>query len=200
MKTGVTAVVLAGGRGRRMEGQDKGLVPLWGKPLVGQVIARVAPQVDTLLISANRNLDAYQATGYPVIADAGNEEFRGPLAGIAAAMAVSDSAQLLVVPCDAPCLPRDLCMRLRAAVTRPTREIAVAHDGVRMQNAVALIPVSLRDELEAQLAAGEYRLESFLRRNAPVIVEFSDEAAAFVNVNSTEDLERLQYAGGCPGS
>lgn len=200
MKTGVTAVVLAGGRGSRMADQDKGLVRLWDKALIAQVIARVAPQVDTLLISANRNLDAYEAMGHSVIADAGNGEFRGPLAGIAAAMAVSDSAQLLVVPCDAPCLPRDLCMRLRAAVKHPTREIAVAHDGVRMQNVVALIPVSLRDEIESRLAAGEYRLESFLRRHAPVIVDFSDEAAAFVNVNSTEELERLQYAGDCPGS
>jgi molybdopterin-guanine dinucleotide biosynthesis protein A len=200
VKTGITAVVLAGGRGRRMEGRDKGLVPLWGKPLAVQVIARVLPQVDKVLISANRNLEDYRAMGMPVIADAGNGEFRGPLAGIAAAMGASESAQLLVVPCDAPCLPRDLCMRLRAAVTRPTREIAVAHDGVRMQNAVALIPVTLRDDIETQLAAGEYRLESFLRRHAPVVVDFSDEAAAFVNVNSTEDLERLQYAGDCPGS
>ncbi len=200
MKTGVTAVVLAGGRSRRMDGQDKGLLQLWGRPLVAHVIDRIGPQVDEVLISANRNLEEYRALGYRVITDSGDGEFRGPLAGIASVMAASASAQLLVVPCDTPCLPRDLCARLRAALAHPAREIAVAHDGTRMQNAVALMPVALRDEIDQRLAQGEYRLESFLRRHAPVVVDFSGESGAFVNVNSTEDLERMQYAGGCSGS
>jgi len=105
-----------------------------------------------------------------------------------------------VVPCDTPCLPRDLCMRLRAATSQPARDVMVAHDGVRLQNAVALLPVALRDDIREQLDRGEYRLESFLRRHAPVVVDFSDEAAAFVNVNSAEELDLLQQAGGCSES
>ena len=201
MKTGITAVVLAGGRGRRMDGRDKGLIPLWDKPLVSHVIDRIAPQVDGVQISANRNLETYRALGRPVVQDEDKDGgFMGPLAGIAAAMDVCESAQLLVVPCDAPCLPRDLCMRMRAAMTRPTRDVVVAHDGVRLQNAVALLPVALKEDIQQQLDQGEYRLESFLRRHAPVVVDFSDEATAFLNVNSTEELEQLQRAGSCPES
>lgn len=196
MKIGVTAVVLAGGRGRRFDGRDKGLVTLWDKALVSHVIARIAPQVDEIRISANRNLESYRALGYPVVPDQ-DGDFAGPLAGIAAAMDACPSAQLLVVPCDTPCLPRDLCMRLRAATSQPTRDVVVAHDGVRLQNAVALLPVALHDDIRVQLDRGEYRLESFLRRHAPIVVDFSDEAAAFVNVNSAEELELLQQAGGC---
>jgi molybdopterin-guanine dinucleotide biosynthesis protein A len=199
VRTGVTAVVLAGGRGRRFDGRDKGLIPLWGKPLVSHVIARVGPQVDELQISANRNLEAYRALGYPVVQDDGGD-FAGPLAGIAAAMDACTSAQLLVVPCDTPCLPRDLCMRLRAAVTQATRDVVVAHDGVRLQNAVALLPVALRDDIQVQLDRSEYRLESFLRRHAPTVVDFADEAAAFTNINTAGELEHLQQAGGCPDS
>ncbi|MEJ2107637.1 MAG: molybdenum cofactor guanylyltransferase MobA [Acidiferrobacteraceae bacterium] len=199
MKIGVTAVVLAGGRGHRFNGRDKGLIPLWGEPLVCHVIARIAPQVDETRISANRNLESYRALGYPVVQDQ-DGDFAGPLAGIAAAMDACPSAQLLVVPCDTPCLPRDLCMRLRAATSQPTRDVVVAHDGVRLQNTVALLPVALRDDIREQLDHGEYRLESFLRRHAPIVVDFSDEAAAFLNVNSTEELDQLQRAGTCPES
>lgn len=199
MKIGVTAVVLAGGRGRRFDGRDKGLIPLWGEPLVSHVIARIAPQVDEIRISANRNLESYRALGHPVVQDQ-DGDFAGPLAGIAAAMDACPSAQLLVVPCDTPCLPRDLCMRLSAATSQPTRDVVVAHDGVRLQNTVALLPVALRDDIRGQLERGEHRLETFLRRHAPIVVAFSDEAAAFLNVNSTEELEQLQRAGTCPES
>jgi molybdopterin-guanine dinucleotide biosynthesis protein A len=199
VKTGISAVILAGGGGRRMEGRDKGLIPLWGEPMVSHVIARIAPQVDEVHISANRNLERYRAFGYPVIRDQ-DGDFSGPLAGIAAAMAVSASARLLVVPCDAPCLPRDLCMRFHTALQQSKGTLAVAHDGVRMQNAISLLPISLYDDVRACLDRGEFRLEAFLRRHAPVVVDFSDEAAAFLNVNSMEELEQLQRAGTCPGS
>ncbi len=187
----IAGVILAGGRGRRMGGQDKGLLPLHGRPLVAHLIERLAPQVDELLISANRNLDAYQAFGLPVVSD-NLEGFQGPLAGILAALRRVRHPWLLVVPCDTPLVPADLAARLQTAAEAQRRPAAVVHDGERLQPLHLLVSTHLADDLGAWLAGGGRRLESWLERHRPAVADFSDQPHAFVNLNTPEALAALE--------
>lgn len=120
MRDRITGLILAGGRARRMGGQDKGLIPLAGRPLIAWVIEALSSQVGSILISANRNQAAYAAFGCPVIGDeaggAGLAGFQGPLAGIAAALTLAETPWLLTLPCDAPLPPVDLAARLVSAL------------------------------------------------------------------------------------
>ena len=134
----ITGLVLAGGLGRRMGGVDKGLQLLDGRRLVERVIERLAPQVDTLVVNANRNLDAYAGLGYPVVADR-IEGFAGPLAGIHAGLTACATPLLATAPCDAPFLPADLVARLRAALESQPSHIAVARTVDGLQPTFALM-------------------------------------------------------------
>jgi molybdopterin-guanine dinucleotide biosynthesis protein A len=185
----ITGVVLAGGRGQRMGGVDKGFVMLAGRPMVEHVLAALAPQVQTLAISANRSLERYAAYGHPVITDS-DPDFQGPLAGMAAVLARIDTPLTLFVPCDGPQLPRDLAARLRAALDGGT-PAAMASDGERLQPAHALIRTELAARLAADVAAGERRIANWLRGVGAAVVDFSDQAEAFANVNTPEERDRL---------
>ncbi|WP_428633957.1 molybdenum cofactor guanylyltransferase MobA, partial [Sedimenticola sp.] len=134
----ITAVILAGGMARRMGGQDKGLIDLDGRPLIAHVLERIQPQVAQVVINANRNLEQYAAFGYPVISDT-LSDFQGPLAGFLAVMQQIDSDFIVTLPCDGPSLPDNLVERLRQAQQAADADIAVAHDGNRMQPVYALI-------------------------------------------------------------
>ncbi|ENY70489.1 molybdenum cofactor guanylyltransferase MobA [Aeromonas diversa] len=181
------AVILAGGRATRMGGSDKGWIPLRGKPLICHVQERLAPQVDRLLINANRNLARYQALA-PIVRDT-LADYPGPLAGILAGLDAAESDWVLFVPCDTPFLPLDLAQRLCAART-PECEVVVAHDGEWLQPAVALIKRSLRASLADTLAAGERRVDRWYARHAMVLADFSDCPHAFDNLNSPDELAR----------
>lgn len=188
----LTGVVLAGGRAERMDGRDKGLLSLAGEPLIAHVVRRLRPQVGKLLISANRNLEAYRRYGYRVVHDDEHERFRGPLAGVLAAMRVADTPYLLVAPCDSPLLPSDYARRMRAALARKRATLGVAFYGGCWQPVFALLPVELKDDLAAYLAAGGGSAGRWLRRHRPAPVEFADDPALFCNVNTPEDLMRLE--------
>ncbi|MBZ6065239.1 molybdenum cofactor guanylyltransferase MobA [Aeromonas schubertii] len=181
------AVILAGGRATRMGGSDKGWIPLRGKPLICHVQERLAPQVDGLLINANRNLARYQALA-PVVSDTLGD-YPGPLAGMLAGLEAATSEWVLFVPCDTPFLPRDLVSRLQAART-PECEVVVAHDGEWLQPVVALVKRSLRGSLAATLAAGERRIDRWYARHTMVLADFSDCPHAFDNLNSPDELAR----------
>ena len=187
----ISAVILAGGLGRRMGGEDKGLVEFEGKPLVAHVIDTIAPQVQQIFLNANRNLAAYRAFGHPVIAD-GLDGFQGPLAGILSALGQISTPLLLVVPCDAPRLPADLAGRLLAALQQEKSEIAVAHDGQRMQPVHALISRELRGSLEAFLASGERKIDRWYNMHKLAQADFSDRPEAFVNINTLDQLGQLE--------
>lgn len=187
----ITAVILAGGEGRRMGGIDKGLLPFRGKPLVEHVIERIAPQCGRLLISANRSAEQYGVYGYPVIADT-LPDFPGPLAGVLAALEASDSELLLTTPCDTPLLPADLVERLAASLTAHDADIAVPFDGERIHAAIMLMRGTLAEDLRAYLAAGERKVQLWLKRHRTVQADFSDEAGAFVNLNTLVELTRLE--------
>jgi molybdenum cofactor guanylyltransferase len=192
-KRQITGVVLAGGQGRRMAGADKGLVELAGRPLVVHVLARLRPQVGALLINANRNCAAYAALGWPLIADqlAG---YQGPLAGVASAMAAAATAYIVTAPCDGPRLPPDLVERLYRALQGGAAELAVAHDGERLQPMHALLPTALLPDLQAYLAAGDRQVIRWYARHRLAEVDFSDRPEAFQNLNTPRQLAQLADA------
>jgi molybdopterin-guanine dinucleotide biosynthesis protein A len=187
----ITAVVLAGGRATRMGGQDKGLVPLAGKPMVAWVIAALAPQAGRLLINANRNLAAYAAFGCEVVPDA-EGGFLGPLAGLAAALDVADTPFVLTAPCDSPLVAPDLAARLHAASVQSGAEIAVAHDGERLQPVFALYRREVAPSLTAYLAGGGRKIDRWYAAHSLVEVDFSDRKESFLNVNDPAGREALE--------
>lgn len=189
----IAGLVLAGGEGRRMGGVDKGWQPLAGRALVEHVVARLAPQVDTLLISANRTLEAYRALGLPVVCDETAWRGMGPLAGVASAMAQLPPSidALQLSPCDTPLLPPDLVTRLAAALAADPACGAVypqTPDGP--EPGFLLVRASLLDSLPAYLRSGGRSLRGWLACLHGCAVPF-DAAPAFANANDPESLARL---------
>ena len=187
LREDVTGVVLAGGQGRRMGGVDKGLVPFRGAPMAAHAIARLAPQVGTIVVNANQNADAYAALGPRVVPDAVGG-FAGPLAGLLAALAVATTPFVATVPCDSPFLPADLVERLVAALERASADVAVARTFDQPHPVFALVRTSVRPHLEAFLAAGGRKIDAWYATLAVVEVRFDDEADAFRNINTRDEL------------
>lgn len=189
----VTGAVLAGGRGLRMGGQDKGLVPHAGRPLVAHVLEALRPQVRELMIIANRNPDRYAGFGAPVHPDS-LPGFQGPLAGILTALERAKTPLVLCVPCDTPALPADLARRLHAALESAGADAAVAHDGVRMHPVICLLRRSLARRLAHGLEAGERRVQDWLGQQRLALADFSDAPQRFENFNTLEQLRARQPA------
>jgi molybdopterin-guanine dinucleotide biosynthesis protein A len=190
-RAAITGVVLAGGRGRRMGGEDKGLLPFRGQPLVSHALAALSVVAETRLINANRNLEAYRALGFPVIQDA-NDRFDGPLAGLLSAMLAAATPYILTLPCDAPLMNGALLERLADHRLMSDAAIAVAHDGDRLHPVVMLAETRLADDLQAYLDAGERKVEQWLRRQRWVSVDFNDAPRALANINTPSDLSGLE--------
>ncbi|MCR4346649.1 MAG: molybdenum cofactor guanylyltransferase [Sulfuricaulis sp.] len=187
----ITGVILAGGRGSRLGGVDKGLVHMHGRPFVEHAIDALRPQVGSLLISANRNRDVYASYGFPVVADAMGD-YDGPLAGMLSAMRVTETTYILVVPCDTPALPSDLVERLASALTHAQAEASVVFCHGRMQPVFALMRSDVDDRLEQYMTAGARGAGEWMHRLGAVSVDFSDRADAFDNINTPEELKRLE--------
>ena len=192
--TQITGVVLAGGRGRRMGGEDKGLLRFRGRPLVSHAMGALGEVAGPRLINANRNLDAYASLGFPIIQDA-NDRFDGPLAGLLIAMRAAATPYVLTVPCDTPRLTGTLLQRLADRLPGSDAAIAVTHDGERWHPVVMLAETRLADDLQAYLDAGERKVEHWIRRHRWVSVDFSDAADALANINTPDDLARLDIQG-----
>jgi molybdopterin-guanine dinucleotide biosynthesis protein A len=190
----VTGVVLAGGRGSRMGGVDKGLQPFRGKPMAAHVIERLAPQVDELLINANRNPQAYGALGHRVIADE-IEGFAGPLAGFERGLAHARGKLVVTVPCDSPFLPHDLVARLRTALDTQGAQVAVAKTGDQAHPVFCLMRREVHGSLNQFLASGQRKIDRWYSQLALVEVPFDDEADAFLNINTREELKGLEPRG-----
>ena len=189
----VTGVVLAGGQGSRMGGVDKGLQEFRGKPMVVHAIERLAPQVDEILINANRNAEAYAGFGHRVIADE-IEGFAGPLAGFERGLAHARGELVITVPCDSPYLPADLVARMRAALEREDAQVAVAKTGDQAHPVFCLMRRDVHESLRGFLASGERKIDRWFPRLRATMVSFDDEAEAFRNINTREELERLSGA------
>lgn len=202
-------LILAGGRSTRMGGSDKGLMLYHDKPLIAHLIERLSPQVGQLLISANRNLEAYRRFGYPVIEDT-LTGFQGPLAGLLSALnylaqqsrsPIDVLTDLLVTPVDLPRLPRDLYQRLshsKADTPDANRHIYVPHDGRRVQPLVMLLPLpdhetltGYRNSLLQQLKNGERKVARWLDNQNCIQVDFADQPDGFANINTPDELQAL---------
>jgi len=199
----VTALVLAGGRGSRMGGVDKGLVPLQGAPLVQQALQRLRMQLGggpaEIAINANRQLADYAAFGLPVWPDP-VPGFVGPLAGFAAGLEHCRTPLLLTVPCDVPRFPLDLLRRLRQALLQEQADLALAaapdEGGVtRWQPVFCLLRVGLRQSLLDYLEMGECKVQKWARLQRCAVVPFdapTDDPLAFRNLNTPEQLRALE--------
>ena len=181
-----TGIVLAGGKGSRMGGVDKGLQPLRGKPMVAWAIARLRPQVDEIVINANQNLEIYSAFGYRVAPDEIGG-FAGPLAGLHAGLNAATHPLVVTVPCDSPFLPNDLVSRL--AKSLGDNHLAVAKTGAQPHPVFALMRREVRASLEAFLASGGRKIDAWYAALKVVEVAFDDEADAFRNINTLEELK-----------
>jgi molybdopterin-guanine dinucleotide biosynthesis protein A len=192
----ITGIVLAGGQGRRMGTVDKGLVDLDGRPLVAHVLARLAPQVATLIINANRNAERYAAFGYPVVADA-IAGFAGPLAGLHAGLAAAATPFVVTSPCDSPFLPMDLVARLARAFEARAIDIAVARTFTQPHPVFALVRRAVLPHLERFLNGGGRKIDAWYASLAIAEVAFDDEADAFRNINTPAELAASAASPGC---
>jgi len=197
----ITGLVLAGGRGTRMGGLDKGLQMLHGEPLALHVLKRLAPQTGPLLISANRHADRYAELGAPfgamVIADT-LPDFPGPLAGLLAGLRAANTGFVLSAPCDTPNLPPNLAMRLAETLETVRADIATVttrdpHGEISMHPVFALVRTSLADDLSAFLEAGERKVRAWYARHTMAEVAFAD-GSAFYNANTLQELADLERA------
>jgi molybdopterin-guanine dinucleotide biosynthesis protein A len=187
----VTGLVLAGGLGRRMGGEDKGLVQLAGRPMVEHVLAALEPQVACVLINANRNQALYARYGHPVIEDTLGG-FLGPLAGVLSAMERLETEFLVTVPCDAPLIAPDLVARLQAACLAQDADLAVATDGQRQQPVFLLLRARSRPALRDYLAGGGRKIDAWFGQLRVAEADFSDEPETFVNVNDPDERARIE--------
>lgn len=191
----ITAGILAGGAGQRVGGQDKGLLSWRGRPMIAAVLARIAPQVSGIMISANRNLAAYRSYGYPVISDASTNR-KGPLAGISQLLQASSSDWVLIVACDMPQLPLDLAARLAAKgreqasaqASGSIQPVVASIDG-RAQYCCCLLHRSLAAAAQAALQRGEYRLGAWLREQDMLQVAYDDAPECFANLNTLAAIQ-----------
>lgn len=187
----ITAVILAGGKGRRMGGQDKGLIEFDGNPLVAILLQKLRQQGVAIVINANRNHDEYSRFGYPVISDE-LEDFQGPLAGFASAMDAVDSDFILTLPCDGPLLSDDYVARFISAYRADKAPVLVADDGERLQPVHAMIRVDLLPGLTAFLDSGARKIDRWYAQHDFARVDFSDCTGMFRNINTPADRESLQ--------
>jgi len=195
-KDAVTGLVLAGGRGTRMGGVDKGLQMHLGVPLAQYALERLRPQVGALMLNANRNLDAYKSMGAPVWPDE-MPEYPGPLAGMLAGLEHCATPYLATAPCDTPNFPTDLIAHLAQGLVDIDGDMATAYtreDGeLRAQPVFCLMKTSLRGSLRSFIAGGERKTGLFAARHNGAKVIF-DHPAAFANANTPGELAALQIS------
>jgi molybdopterin-guanine dinucleotide biosynthesis protein A len=187
----ITGLVLAGGRGQRMGGEDKGLVPLLDRPMIEHVLDALRPQVGDVIISANRNLDRYRRFGYPVVSDR-EDGYLGPLAGVRAGLEAAATPLLVTVPCDTPMLAADLVHRLAAARAAEDADLAVASDGQRLQPVFMLLHIRLRRSLTDYLAGGGRKIDAWYSGLRVAVADLSDRPDSFANVNDPAERERME--------
>jgi molybdenum cofactor guanylyltransferase len=187
----ITAVILAGGQGRRMGGQDKGLIELDGKPLVGILIEQLQRQGVDIVINANRNHADYQQFGLPVVSDQ-LADYQGPLAGFASAMAAVESPYILTLPCDGPLLADDYVARFIDSQATAATPLAVAFDGERLQPVHALLATELLPDLITFLDGGDRKIDRWYAQYDYARVDFSDCVDMFRNINTPADKASLQ--------
>ena len=193
-KSEITGLILAGGRGSRMGGVDKGLQIHRGIPLAMHAVLRLGPQVGEIMINANRNLGAYDSLGLPVWPDA-LPDYPGPLAGFLAGLEHCETPYLASVPCDSPLFPEDLVARLAAGLVAEGAELAMAatmEEGeLRLQPVFCLMQTGVLESLVRFTGSGQRKIDAWTASLRTATVAF-DDAGAFANANTLADLQQLQ--------
>lgn len=190
----ISAIILAGGRGNRMGGTDKGLQNFNGTPMALHALLRVNSQVGYSMINANRNLSAYESFGADVWPD-GNDEFAGPLSGFIVGLERCETPYLLTVPCDTPFFPPDLASRMLQSLETAGADIAMAAQSAHTQPVFCLIKNEMLESLLAFMKAGGRKIDAWTATEKTVIVHFdkpADDARAFANVNTLDELLALE--------
>lgn len=187
-----TGVILAGGLARRMGGHDKGLLEVNGRPMVLHIRDLLRPQVDHLVINANRNHQTYATlTGCPVVCDQVGD-FAGPLAGMASALSRCQTPYLVAVPCDSPFVAPDLVTRLHWNLQSQQADIALATAGDKLQPVFVLLSRNLLDSLLLFLESGGRKLIDWYYQHVVAEVDFTDRAEMFENINTPEEQQRIE--------
>jgi molybdopterin-guanine dinucleotide biosynthesis protein A len=195
----ITGLILAGGRGARMGGVDKGLQNHLGTPLALHALLRLGPQVGEIMINANRNLGAYESMGVPVWPDS-LPDYAGPLAGFLTGLERCETPYLVTVPCDSPRFPLDLVERLADALESEQAEIALAAtregegEATQVHPVFCLMKTSLMESLVRFTHGGQRKIDRWTAQHRCVEVVFED-AAAFANANTASELQQLQADG-----
>ena len=187
----ITGIVLAGGKGRRMGGVDKGLELLAGRPMAAYAVAALQTQCAQVLLNANRNASAYAQLGCQVFCDQ-TGDFDGPLAGIASGLAQATTKLVLFAPCDSPLVSAELGPRLYGELESNSADIAVAHDGERLHPVFALMRAELATSAFAYLARGERKIDRWFAEHATIEVQLVDMAESFLNVNRMDEKAALE--------
>ncbi len=197
----ITGLILAGGRGSRMGGADKGLQNFNGVPLALHTLLRLSPQVGEVMLNANRNLAAYESFGVPVWPDAGGlGEFSGPLAGFLTGLERCETPYMVTVPCDTPLFSEELVTRLSEAMVREQADIAVVaapeEDGqLRAQPVFCMLHTRLLESLMLFTASGGRKIDAWTAQHKTVLVPFNlpgDNPRAFFNANTLAELHQLE--------
>lgn len=188
-KENITAVVLAGGMGRRVEEQDKGLLTFKDKRMVEHVLDILSTQTNNIIIVANRNIDTYESFGYPVISDR-VKGYLGPLAGIDAAFSATGTPYLACVPCDSPLIPNDLLERMINAATG-SNPLVIASDGERLHPVINLVSRLLWLDIEQRLIQRQLKLMNWIEAAGYDLADFSETPDVLKNINTLEQLKKL---------
>ena len=182
-----SAIILAGGEGQRMGGVDKGLMQWRNKPLIQHIIERLAPQVDEIIISCNRNIEQYKLFGYACITDS-TDDFLGPLAGIASCVESSNHNSILLCPCDTPLIPVNLLRQLENTMQQSGANAVIARDDYNQHYSHALLTKEFAKTANKQLSAKRKSLQAWYGTTNWQCADFNDEAKAFTNINTLEQL------------
>jgi len=187
----ITYLILAGGKGQRMQGADKGLMLWQGKPMVEHVINQLNAPANKIIISANRNLKKYENYANRVISDEINgytENFQGPLAGILSAMHICVTPYLLCLPCDSPTPPDNLLTNLWQCLQEQNKQSALCHDGEHLQPLFSLLSCQHKPLLDTFLQQGRRKVHDFISLINPAICDFSSQKSRFNNFNRPDDM------------
>ncbi|MBF0674566.1 molybdenum cofactor guanylyltransferase MobA [Pseudomonas sp.] len=194
-----SVLLLAGGRGQRMGGRDKGLIDWQGRPLIAWLHDCVRPLTDDLIISCNRNIDRYRHFADRLVTDQ-NDDFPGPLAGIRAGLAAARHDHLLILPCDAPLIDGDLIDAIRQQAVRHPQRPVMLRQGDHWQPLFSLIPVSLRDSIEHAWLAGERAPRHVFIRHGAIALDCPEDDIRLANLNTPHLLQHAVPAGNPGGT
>ncbi|MDH5218209.1 MAG: molybdenum cofactor guanylyltransferase [Gammaproteobacteria bacterium] len=182
-----TAIILAGGMGRRMDSLNKGLITLKNKSLINYVIETLTPQVSDIIISANADINEYRKTGFAVVQDQFSESL-GPLAGIASALELVTSTYAVITPCDSPFIPPQFVSRMAQVYQNSNADVCIVNDGERAQPLFMFLKTEMKTSLLHSLEQSQRKVFAWLNSVSTIEVDFSDFPGAFININTPQDL------------